>query len=64
MSDLMTFEEFTEQVKKEIRNYLPPDYADAKMEVTESLKINSAYQSMTIKKEGQQIAAADRKSVV
>ena len=58
MSDLMTFEEFTEQVKKEIRNYLPPDYADAKMEVTESLKINSAYQSMTIKKEGQQIAAA------
>ena len=58
MSNLMSFEEFTEEVRKNVLDYLPMEYADAKIDISESRKINSAYQGMTIKKEGQKIAAA------
>ena len=56
MSDLMSFEEFTDSVKSSIREYLPEEYENAEVVVGESRKINSHYHSMTIAKEGQNVS--------
>ena len=57
MSNLMSFEEFTEQVKQSIKEYLPFEYADAEVNVSEGLKINASYTSLSVNKEGQNISA-------
>ena len=52
----MTFEEFTAKVVKEIRDYLPPEYENAEIELREVQKLNRTYQALIIRKEGSLIA--------
>ena len=56
MSNLMSFEEFTERVKSSIKEYLPTEYENAEINVGESRKINSHYHSLTVAKEGQNVS--------
>ncbi len=54
----MNFDGFVEEVKNRIKDFLPEDYADADVEVTESKKLNYTYPALIVKKEGQEIAAS------
>lgn len=54
----MNFEGFVEEVKNRIKDFLPDDYADADVEITESKKLNCTYPALIVKKEGQEIAAS------
>lgn len=53
----MTFEEFKEEVKENIKDYLPIDYQDAKVEINDVIKNNDTHLSgLTIRKEDTGIA--------
>ena len=52
----MDFEEFVNVVKARIREFLPDDYANASVEVTETRKLNHSYPALIIRQEGQEIA--------
>ena len=52
----MTFDDFTEKVVKEIRDYLPSEYETAEIELKEVQKLNRTYQALIIRKEGSIIA--------
>ena len=56
MNDLMSFEEFMEGIKENIHSYLPPEYADASLNFSESRKINEQYHNLTITQEGQKVS--------
>lgn len=51
----MNFDEFVNEMKEKIRSFLPEEYANADIEITETRKINETYPSMIIRKEGQEI---------
>lgn len=54
----MSYEEFKSWVSDEIRAWLPPEYADADVSIHRMEKLGLAYDGMTIRKDGQQAAAA------
>lgn len=52
----MNFEEFVNEMKERIKDFLPEDYADASIEVAETKKLNAEYPAMIIRKEEQEVA--------
>ena len=54
----MNFDGFVEEVKNRIKDFLPEDYANADVEITESKKLNYTYPALIVKKEGQEIDAS------
>ena len=54
----MNFDEFTNLMRERIRDYLPEEYADAEVQVTETRKLNHTYTALIVKREGQSIAAS------
>ena len=56
MSDnRMSFEEFVEAVKDNIRDYLPDKYRDAEISVGPFQKLNTSYMGLQVKADGQQV---------
>ena len=53
-SSKMTFEEFTETVKENIKDYLPDSYRDAQVTTGRFQKLNSSYLGLQVKQEGQE----------
>ena len=51
----MSFEEFVEAVKDNIRDYLPDKYRDAEISVGPFQKLNTSYMGLQVKTEGQQV---------
>ena len=54
----MNFDDFTALIQERIMDYLPEDYMDATVEITENRKLNQNYTALIVKKEGQEIAAS------
>ena len=54
----MNFDEFVLVMQERIKDYLPDDYAEADVEITETRKLNQNYTALIVKKEGQEIAAS------
>ena len=54
----MNFDEFVLLMQERIKDYLPDDYAEADVEITETRKLNQNYTALIVKKEGQEIAAS------
>ena len=52
----MNFEEFVNEMKERIKDYLPEEYADATIEIAEARKLNAEYPALIIRREGQMIA--------
>ena len=52
----MNFEQFVEDLKSEIKHYLPEDFKDAEIEIHQHEKLNESYLGMTIRKDDQTIA--------
>lgn len=52
----MSFEKFVEDVKAEIKHYLPEDFKDAHIDIMEHSKLNESYLGMTVRKDDQSIA--------
>ena len=52
----MNFDGFVNEVVDRIRDFLPEDYTDAIVEVSESKKLNYTYPALIVRKEGQEIA--------
>lgn len=51
----MDFKSFSETIKDVIRDYLPDDYKDAKVELVEQQKLNEQYTGLMVRKEDQVI---------
>lgn len=51
----MSFEEFVEAVKDNIRDYLPEKYRDAEISTEPFQKLNSSYMGLQVKTEGQNV---------
>ena len=58
MNNLMSFEEFSGRVESSIKDYLPRDFANAEVKISENRKINESYQGLNVLKEGQIISPA------
>lgn len=52
----MNFEQFVEDVKAEIKHYLPDEFKDAQIDVLQHTKLNDSYLGMTVRKDDQTIA--------
>lgn len=52
----MNFEQFVEDVKAEIKHYLPEEFQDAQIDVLQHNKLNESYLGMTVRKDDQTIA--------
>ena len=52
----MNFDEFVNEVKDRVKDFLPADYADASVEVMKSRKLNHTSPALVVKKEGQEFA--------
>ena len=52
----MNFEQFVEDVKAEIKHYLPDEFKDAQIDVLQHNKLNESYLGMTVRKDDQTIA--------
>ena len=52
----MNFEQFVEDVKAEIKHYLPEEFKDAQIDVLQHTKLNDSYLGMTVRKDDQTIA--------
>lgn len=52
----MNFDEFVAQVKERVKDFLPEDFTDALVEVSETRKLNQTYTALIVRKEGQSIA--------
>ena len=52
----MNFDEFVTQVKDRVKDYLPDDFADAVVEITQTRKLNQTYTALIVRKEEQSIA--------
>ena len=57
-NNLLSFEEFVDRIKRDIKAFLPLEFSSAEINVSESRKINDSYLGMTILKEGQHISPA------
>ena len=53
-SDKMTFREFTETVKENIKDYLPESYRDAQVTTGQFQKLNGSYLGLQVRQEGQE----------
>ena len=53
-SSKMTFEEFTETVKENIKDYLPDSYRDAQVTTGQFQKLNSSYLGLQVRQEEQE----------
>ena len=58
MSDILSFEEFTDKVREDIRSFLPPELDGAEIRVAERFKLNDSYRGLTIAKEDQHLSPA------
>lgn len=52
----MNFEQFVDEVKNSIKDYLPEEFQDAQIELHKHEKLNESYLGMTIRKENQTVA--------
>ena len=52
----MNFEQFVEDVKAEIKHYLPEEFQDAQIDILQHNKLNESYLGMTVRKDDQTIA--------
>jgi len=52
----MNFEQFVEDVKAEIKHYLPDEFKDAQIDVLQHTKLNDSYLGMTVRNDEQTIA--------
>ena len=52
----MNFNDFVNEVKGNIKLFLPKDYENAEVSVMEYLKLNRAYTGLVVRKEGEMIA--------
>lgn len=52
----MNFEQFVEDVKAEIKHYLPDEFKDAQIDILQHNKLNESYLGMTVRKDDQTIA--------
>ena len=52
----MELKKFAETVKNNIRDFLPEEYRDAKLDVVEHRKLNETYVGLTVRREDQVIA--------
>lgn len=52
----MNFEQFVEEVKAEIKHYLPEEYQNADIEIMNHEKLNESYVGLVVRNEGQSIA--------
>lgn len=55
---MLEYQEFKDAVQENIREHLPEEFKDAKINSGESRKINESYDGITVLKEGQTIAPA------
>ena len=49
----LTFGEFVDEVRRNIKDYLPEKFADAEVHVDQFQKLNTAYLGMQVKREDQ-----------
>ena len=49
---IMTFEKFVENMKNNIKNYLPEDYQDAEILIRKVQNINRTYTGLNVHKKG------------
>lgn len=52
----MNFEQFVEDVKAEIKHYLPEEFKDAQIDILQHNKLNDSYLGMTVRRDDQNIA--------
>lgn len=52
----MTFEQFQEEVKGRIRDFLPEEYAEADIQVMDTHKLNHTYPALIVRREGEAAA--------
>lgn len=52
----MNFEQFVEEVKAEMKYYLPEEYKNAEIEIMNHEKLNESYVGLVVRNEGQMIA--------
>lgn len=52
---MINFDEFVDEVKSNIKDYLPNEYADAHSEINKVTKLNEEYTGLAVRKEGQQV---------
>ena len=52
---MMNFDKFVDEVKSNIKDYLPNEYADSHTEINKVTKLNEQYTGLVVQKEGQQL---------